>query len=508
MPLPERKEIRQRLPDSGRIRSPMGVQVVQRVQQDAQKISGRTTTYRRSRERWEKPKDQQPQHTFNGEGGYLTKGKGWGKLTGHSSGGGQRGSVPVDQGAPLPSKPITCYNCGKPGHIRRDCTEAKVKLGRISSGSETDEFSDLLRVGTINGKPCRLLIDTEADKTAVPAWLIEPFQYTGKETQARLADREIRHLKTAIVDLRVDGITESMEVLVVGKDAHKILLGRDHPVVKAWITGRSVLYQANSSPIALAAMTRTQSQAVEEEERENAVADARDGAIPRAVIPDYPMPDLGLEQSDAEIDGMKADEVSSKEGAITEDPSASMEEGWIGEDEVEGVASELVVHDVLEGSEGRLQSDQPLSNLTKGTGEVRELIAQQQADGLLGGLRKCAEKGEDGYFTKNGVLVHSKMSDVGKEWLRVVVPSDRTQQVLDVAHKGLAGGHFSHNKMVASLQPHFTWPGIRKDARQYCRTCPECQKAGRHLKQKAPMATTPIISVPYERLACDLVGPA
>ena len=211
-----------------------------------------------------------------------------------------------------------------------------------------------------------------ADKTAVPAWLIEPFQYTGNETLARLADREIRPLKTALVDLRVDGITESMEVLVVGKDAHKILLGRDCSVVKAWITGRPVLYQANSSPIALAAMTRTQSQAVEEEERENAVADARDGAIPRAVIPDYPMPDLGLKQSDAEIDGMKADEVSSSttppgvEGAITEDPSASMEEGWLGEDEVEGVASELVVHVVLEGSEGRLQSDQCFLTLQKG----------------------------------------------------------------------------------------------------------------------------------------------
>ena len=46
--------------------------------------------------------------------------------------------MPVDQVAPLLSKPIT----------------------RISSGSETDKFSDLLRVGTINGKPCRLLIDT------------------------------------------------------------------------------------------------------------------------------------------------------------------------------------------------------------------------------------------------------------------------------------------------------------------------------------------------------------
>ena len=61
--------------------------------------------------------------------------------------------------------------------------------------------------------------------------------------------------------------------------------------------------------------------------------------------------------------------------------------------------------------------------------------------------------------------------------------------------------------MVASLQPHFTWPGIRKDTRQYCSTCPECQKAGRHLQKEVPVSTTPIISVPYERLVCDLVGP-
>ena len=71
---------------------------------------------------------------------------------------------------------------------------------------------------------------------------------------------------------------------------------------------------------------------------------------------------------------------------------------------------------------------------------------------------------------KGGVLVHKKGSELGKKWLRVVVPSVRRQQILDLAHKGLAGGHFLHNKMVASLQPHFTWPGIRKDTRQYCST--------------------------------------
>ena len=55
----------------------------------------------------------------------------------------------------------------------------------------------------------------------------------------------------------------------MGNSAHDILLGRDHPVVKAWITGRSILYQANSSPRALAAITRAQSQVLEKEEKEN-----------------------------------------------------------------------------------------------------------------------------------------------------------------------------------------------------------------------------------------------
>ena len=78
------------------------------------------------------------------------------------------------------------------------------------------------------------------------------------------------------------------------------------------------------------------------------------------------------------------------------------------------------MHDVIEGSEVRLQSDQPLPNLTKGTGEVQELIAQQQANGLLGGLRKCAEKGEDGYFTRmeDWCIVKCLMwGRNGSEWL-------------------------------------------------------------------------------------------
>ena len=120
------------------------------------------SAYRCSREYWGKPKEQQLQHTNCGEGGHLTKGKGWGKPAGHSPGVGKRESDPVDQGTPPFSKPIIRFNCGKPWHTRRDCRETKVRLGRINSGSETNEFPDLIKLGIVNGKPCRTLIDTGA----------------------------------------------------------------------------------------------------------------------------------------------------------------------------------------------------------------------------------------------------------------------------------------------------------------------------------------------------------
>ena len=112
----------------------------------------------------------------------------------------------------------------------------------------------------------------------------------------------------------------------------------------------------------------------------------------------------------------------------------------------------------------------------------------------------------NGYVYADGVLVHVKVADPGREWTREVVPTPRRREVLDVDHRGLSGGHFSHNRMVGSLRQYFTWPGVRRDARSYCSSCLGCQKAGRPLQHKVPMVETPIISVPYQRLACDLIG--
>ena len=105
----------------------------------------------------------------------------------------------------------------------------------------------------------------------------------------------------------------------------------------------------------------------------------------------------------------------------------------------------------LEG-EGVKLSDQPLPDLCKGREEVRVLGQQQQNDASLRERRKKRKEQTNGYVYADGVLVHVKVADPGREWTRVVVPTPRRRMVMDVAHMGLAGGHFSHNRMVGSLR--------------------------------------------------------
>lgn len=60
-------------------------------------------------------------------------------------------------------------------------------------------YKHLLSVGRFDGNLCRLLIDMGANRI-LPS---HPSTRTGKEIQVRLANRETKALKTAIVDLQV-----------------------------------------------------------------------------------------------------------------------------------------------------------------------------------------------------------------------------------------------------------------------------------------------------------------
>ena len=78
-------------------------------------------------------------------------------------------------------------------------------------------------------------------------------------------------------------------------------------------------------------------------------------------------------------------------------------------------------------------------------------------------------------------------TDDWKVIYQIVVPSNCRKEVLELAHSTPMAGHLGVNKTYTRILNHFYWPGIRKDAKQFCRSCHVCQLVGKP-DQRVPVA--------------------
>ena len=124
-----------------------------------------------------------------------------------------------------------------------------------------------------------------------------------------------------------------------------------------------------------------------------------------------------------------------------------------------------------------LPEQEPLPDLTHNPTDKADLIQQQKEDSTLAPVLSLAEENNKGYIWEDGLLIHNEVDDFGTDYTRIVLPTQRRQSVLKLAHSSLTGGHFGRKKTQAKIRHHFTWPGLTTDAQQFCQTCPECQKA-------------------------------
>ena len=53
----------------------------------------------------------------------------------------------------------------------------------------------------------------------------------------------------------------------------------------------------------------------------------------------------------------------------------------------------------------------------------------------------------------------------------------------------------------------FYWPGVKRDIEDYCRACPGCQHTAPRPSVRNPLIPMPLIEVPFDRLALNIVGP-
>ena len=115
------------------------------------------------------------------------------------------------------------------------------------------------------------------------------------------------------------------------------------------------------------------------------------------------------------------------------------------------------------------------------------------------------------YVTENSLIyrtiVDSKnVNDIGKKML--VVPKECRATVLKLSHDLPVSGHFSHRKTLMKVRENFYWPNMTIDVYRYCRSCDRCQKnVAKGRVKAAPLVKMSIFTVPFERVAVDIVGP-
>ena len=118
------------------------------------------------------------------------------------------------------------------------------------------------------------------------------------------------------------------------------------------------------------------------------------------------------------------------------------------------------------------------------------------------------------FYKKGGILMRKFRpvdAPADQEWRtthQVVIPPPLRQQILEIAHEKM-GGHMGVRKTYARVLEHFYWPKLMADVALFCRTCHECQIAGKSGRPipPAPLQPIPAVGEPFDKLVIDCVGP-
>jgi len=144
-----------------------------------------------------------------------------------------------------------------------------------------------------------------------------------------------------------------------------------------------------------------------------------------------------------------------------------------------------------------------------------ELQKLQQNDGSLTKIRKLVADGlstdKIRFFMKNDLIYRefsSSSVENGKTFLQLVVPESLRTRVMRLGHESVMSGHLGCKRTAHKVLAEFYWPGVQSDIKRFCQSCDACQRTiPRGKVVRAPLGKMPLIEVPFQRVAVDLVGP-
>ena len=138
----------------------------------------------------------------------------------------------------------------------------------------------------------------------------------------------------------------------------------------------------------------------------------------------------------------------------------------------------------------------------------------QEDDTTLEEIRKAAggeaSSAGMGFFQRDGLLYRQWTPPNRKDEMAIEqldIPVNYRKTILDLAHQIPMAGHMGKDKTARRILQRFYWPTVFKDVAEYCRSCETCQKSSHKKPRHPPLVPLPIIGVPFQRIAMDIIGP-
>ena len=410
---------------------------------------------------------------------------------------------------------IQCYACGKLSHIARECPgTAFVEEGRPSAyyceKPVTQENHSLrreqqnttapsvrtndsfIRSGLVNGKYVEdLVVDTGCSQTILHANLVPRERYVeGKSVKLRCAHGDIVTYPIADVELLVDDCLMEIQAAVSETLPESALLGK-------YIPGITQLLSSSVQDVL--AVTRAQHRQQEAECKLRMEREVADSATSKSVIVDAKE---GGGSDDAEHDDLTSD-VDSLDSEHSMDSDSLV---FTFDDDLFGGGRGHEKFRLTRRQRRRQREGEP--------GVVTELSGRdsqrlQRADSSLSVGWKAASELKSGFCEEDGLLYHQAKDNFSEsnETMQLVLPFSCRKLVLHLAHTVPLAGHLGSAKTTQRILTRLYWPTVYRDVRDFCRSCPECQKSSKQRTVRAPLVPLPIIDEPFSRLAMDIIGP-
>ena len=144
-------------------------------------------------------------------------------------------------------------------------------------------------------------------------------------------------------------------------------------------------------------------------------------------------------------------------------------------------------------------------NIIFNTISPEKLKEDQKSDPTLKAVRDKAEKIDNPYSWKEGILMRTTYQTNGKSL--VMVQQVARGKVMQLAHNSMIAGHFGREKTLEAISRRLDRPGIAAAVKNLCESCLVCQKARPAIATRAPLHSLPILKNPFQHLAMDIFGP-